>query len=83
MLTVHPGGRSASKISDKVEQVWEYGRVSIRYRLLPATQQVEVISVNKTPRVSGLPQLGIVFLAPLASAFSKRKTRRPTKGLSR
>jgi hypothetical protein len=61
-IRVHPGGWSASRLSDKVEQVWEYGRVSVRYRLLPATQQVEVLSVYKTPRVSGLRQWGLYFL---------------------
>ncbi len=48
-IRVHPGGWSASKLCDKVEQVWEYGRVSIRYRLLPATQQVEVNQCTKPP----------------------------------
>ena len=60
-IRVHPGGWPASKLSEKVEQVWEYGRVSVRYRLLPATQQVEVLAVYKTPRVSGLAQWGSYF----------------------
>jgi hypothetical protein len=61
-LRVHPGGGAASQLSDSVERVWEYGRVSVRYRLLPATQQVEVLAVYRTSRVSGLARWGLFFI---------------------
>jgi hypothetical protein len=61
-IRMHPGGCSTSTLSDKVEQVWEYGRVSVPYRLLPDTQHVEVLSVYETRRVSGLRQWGLYFL---------------------
>jgi hypothetical protein len=60
-IRVHPGGWSASKLANAEEQVWQYGPVSVRYRLLPATQQVEVLSVSKG-RVSGLRQWGLYFI---------------------
>src|SRR5436190_21733962 len=46
-IRVHPGGLSASELSDGVEQVWKYGRVSVCYRLLPGAHQVEVLSVTE------------------------------------
>jgi len=76
-LRVHPQGWSASRLSDKVEQVWEYGRVSVRYSLLPATQQVEVLSVYKTGS-SGLRQWGLHFLRAWHRYFRNDRTRRPT-----
>jgi hypothetical protein len=47
-IRMHTAGWSASMFSHAGEQVWQYGQVSVRYRLLPATQQVEVLSVTKT-----------------------------------
>jgi hypothetical protein len=72
-LRVHVAGWAASKLSDQVEQVWEYGGVSVRYRLLPATQQVEVLAVYETPRVSRLAQWGLRFLHLLRPCFQNAK----------
>jgi hypothetical protein len=45
-IRVHRDGCSASKLANAEEQVWQYGPVLVRYRLLSVTQQVEVLSVT-------------------------------------
>jgi len=45
-IRVHGEG-SASRAFEQMERVWEYGKVLVRYRLLPVKQMVEILSVTK------------------------------------
>jgi hypothetical protein len=45
-ISVHGQG-SGSRAFNEMEQVWEYGQVLVRYRLLPVKQMAEVLSVSK------------------------------------
>lgn len=44
-VQLHPWVWQSSKI-ERQEQVWQYGQVSVRYRLLSAQQEVVIMSVS-------------------------------------